>query len=53
LICSVVFILSRGWDGNVEGWGGEGAFCGRQQSKSPETEVSVAGHRGGMVEPKD
>jgi hypothetical protein len=40
-------------DGNVEGWGSGGAFYGRQQHKSPETKVSVAGHRAGMVEPED
>jgi hypothetical protein len=30
-----------------------GAFCGRQHRQSPETKVSVAGHRGGMDEPED
>jgi len=30
-----------------------GCFKGRQQSKSPETQVSVAGHRGWRVEPGD
>jgi hypothetical protein len=33
--------------------GDQGCFKGRQQSKSPETQVSVAGHRGGRVEPED
>ena len=28
-------------------------FMGRQQSKSPGTEVGVAGHRAGMVESED
>ncbi len=41
------------WSGNVGGWNQMGAFYGRQQSKSPETKVAVAGHRAGMVEPKD
>jgi len=26
---------------------------GRQQSRQPEPKASVAGHRGGMIEPKD
>jgi hypothetical protein len=30
-----------------------GVFCGRQQSKSPGTKVSVAGLRAGRVEPED
>jgi hypothetical protein len=30
-----------------------GGIYGRQQHKSPETKVDVAGHRAGMVEPKD
>jgi len=39
--------------GNFEG-GDEGVVLdGRQQSKSPEPQVSVAGHRAGMLEPED
>ena len=52
-ICPVWFILPRGWDGNVEGWGSGVVLDGRQQHKSPETKVSVAGHRGGRIEPED
>jgi hypothetical protein len=31
----------------------KGYFYRRQQSESPETQVSVAGHRGETVEPED
>ena len=30
-----------------------GVLDGRQQHQPPETKVSVAGHRAGMLEPKD
>jgi len=43
------------WSGNVERWGGveRGGIDGRQERESPERQVSVAGHRGGMVESQD
>ncbi len=49
----------RDMHGNVDwkrrgvGWNQMGAFDGRQQHKSPETEVDVAGHKAGRLEPKD
>jgi len=53
LICPMRSISPRGWDGNVEGWGSGVVLDGRQQHHPPETEVGVAGHRAGMVEPED
>jgi len=41
------------WKRRGVGWDEMGAFYGRQQHKSPETQVGVAGHRAGMVEPED
>jgi hypothetical protein len=53
LICTVGFILPRGWDGNVEGWESGGGFGWETTKQVARPEVDLTGHRAGRVEPKD
>lgn len=46
-------VFPLGWDGNDEEGDERGAFYGRKQRQLPETQVGVAGHIVGRLEPED